>query len=69
MFINRFQFPGVIGVVNGTHIATLNPSEEEHNFINRKRYHSLNTQIICDSILNILSVNTNFPESSHNAFV
>lgn len=64
-----FMHRGVVGVVDGSHIAILKPKEEEHNFINRKGYHSLNVQIISNSNLKITSVNANFPGSSHDAFV
>lgn len=68
-FMNRWNFPGVIGVIDGTHIALLKPSEEEHNFINRKGFHSINVQIICDHTLKIRSLNANFGGSSHDSFV
>lgn len=36
-FNEMYGFPGVIGAIDGTHIAILKPSEdEEHNFFNRK---------------------------------
>ncbi|KAK9745526.1 DDE superfamily endonuclease [Popillia japonica] len=44
--LNKWGFPGVIGAVDGTHIAILKPNAEEHNFVNRKGYHSINCQII-----------------------
>lgn len=37
-FMDRFNFPGVIGVVDGTHVAILQPVEDEHLYLNRKRY-------------------------------
>lgn len=68
-FMEKFNFPGVLGAIDGTHIAILKPMEEEHNFINRKGYHSLNVQIICDADMKILSVNANYPGSTHDAFI
>lgn len=68
-FMNRFGFPGVIGAVDCTHVAILKPTAEEHNFINRKGYHSLNVQIISDANLRILSLNANYPGSSHDSFI
>jgi len=36
-FMEKFGFPGVIGCIDGTHIAILKPGQdEEHNFFNRK---------------------------------
>lgn len=68
-FMNKFNFPGVLGAIAGTHVAILKPSAEEHNFINRKGYHSLNVQVICDSNLKLISVNANSPGSNHDAFI
>lgn len=68
-FMNRFAFPGTIGAIDCTHVAILKPTAEEHNFINRKGYHSLNVQIISDPDLRILSVNANYPGSCHDSFI
>lgn len=68
-FMERWGFPGCIGAVDGTHIAILKPRTEEHNFINRKGFHSLNIQIICNHNLQILSLNTNYGGSTHDAFI
>lgn len=68
-FMQKFQFPGVIGAIDCTHIAILKPNEEEHAFVNRKGYHSLNVQIICDADLRILAINSNFPGSNHDSFI
>lgn len=46
-FMDKTRFPGVIGAIDGTHIAILKPIEEEHNYFNRKGYHSKNVQIVC----------------------
>ncbi|KAJ8934041.1 hypothetical protein NQ314_013616 [Rhamnusium bicolor] len=35
-FMNKYEFPGALGAIDGTHIAILKPSEDEHNFINSK---------------------------------
>lgn len=41
-------FPGVIGLVDGTHVRILAPTNNEANFVNRKGYHSINVQVVCD---------------------
>lgn len=38
---------GIIGLIDGTHIAlTALPKRTENAFVNRKGYHSINTQIV-----------------------
>lgn len=68
-FMNKFGFPGTIGAIDCTHVAILKPTDEEHNFINRKGYHSLNVQMICDPDLKILNINANFGGSTHDSFI
>lgn len=68
-FMNRWGFPGCIGVVDGTHISILKPKEDEHNFINRKGFHSINVQIICDHLLKIRSLYANFGGSTHDSYI
>lgn len=50
-FYKKYQFPGVIGCVDGTHIAIYPPNighpvYPENDFVNRKSYHSINTQLV-----------------------
>ncbi|KAJ3661784.1 hypothetical protein Zmor_006168 [Zophobas morio] len=68
-FFNKFGLPGIIGCIDGTHVSIVTPIENEHLYINRKRYHSLNVQIICDEELKITNVNARFPGSTHDSFV
>lgn len=44
-------FPGIIGAVDGTHIAIVAPSNQneqykEYTYVNRKGFHSLNVQLV-----------------------
>ena len=48
-FMEAYGFPGVVGAIDGTHIRIVAPSVNEHLFINRKRYHSINVQVIFDA--------------------
>jgi len=46
-FWDNFRFPGVIGAIDGTHIAIWPPEVvREHLYINRKLYHSLNVMLV-----------------------
>lgn len=69
LFMEKFNFPRVLGAIDCTHVAILKPSVEEHNFVNRKGFHSLNIQIICDANLKIININCNYPGSCHDAFI
>ena len=41
-FYQLWGFPGVIGLIDGTHIWIVSPGENEVDFVNRKGYHSVN---------------------------
>ena len=47
-FFAKNGFPGVIGCIDCTHIRIQAPRINENDFVNRKGYHSLNVQAICD---------------------
>lgn len=66
---NNWGLPGVIGAIDCTHVAILKPAHEEHNFINRKGYHSLNVQVVCDHEMVIRNVNSNYGGSTHDSFI
>lgn len=73
-FYQKFGFPGVIGCIDGTHVAIVSPQTgnqdfEEHLYVNRKNYHSINVQLVCDSNMRIINVNARFPGSTHDSFI
>lgn len=45
-FMENTHFPGAIGAIDCTHIRILAPTVEEHNYVNRKGFHSKNVQIV-----------------------
>lgn len=47
-FYRRRRFPGIIGCVDGTQIRIIAPSNNESDFVNRKGFHSINVQGVCD---------------------
>ena len=47
-FYSKGGFPGVIGCIDGTHVRIQGPSENENDFVNRKGFHSINVQAICN---------------------
>lgn len=38
-------FPRVVGAIDGTHIPIISPAENEHLYVNRKNFHSVNVQV------------------------
>ncbi|XP_067203442.1 putative nuclease HARBI1 [Linepithema humile] len=69
-FWDKYQFPGIIGAIDGTHIAIWPPEIlREHLYINRKLYHSLNVMLICDVNQKILAVNAGHGGRTHDSRV
>ncbi|XP_045537164.1 putative nuclease HARBI1 isoform X3 [Papilio machaon] len=68
-FYTKFNFPGVIGAIDCTHVAIVRPAADVLCFYNRKGFHSLNVQMVCDSDLRITNVNAKFDGASHNSHI
>ena len=47
-FLDQGGFPGVISCIDGTHIRIQGPSQHKCDFVNRKGFHSINVQAVCD---------------------
>ncbi|BES91262.1 harbinger transposase derived 1 [Nesidiocoris tenuis] len=65
----RLGMPEVCGIVDGTHVAIVKPVQREDNYVNRKFYHSLNVQIVCDCNVRIIGLNPKYPGRTHDAFI
>ncbi|XP_064475419.1 putative nuclease HARBI1 [Ornithodoros turicata] len=64
--------PGCIGAIDCTHIAIIAPSAPTYReavYVNRKGYHSLNVQMVCDADLFITIVNARYPGSTYDSFI
>ena len=68
-FFDIANFPNVLGCIDGSHIRIRPPTEDEHVFVNRKGYHSINIQCVCDPLLCFVDVVVRYPGSSADAFV
>lgn len=69
-FYEQSGFPGVIGLVDGTHIKVSAPRREiEHVFYCRKGGHSMNVQIVCGADFIIFSANAQYGGTAHDAYV
>lgn len=60
-------FAGVIGCIDCTHVKIQAPAKYEAIYVNRKGYHSINVQLICDADMKILNVVASDPGSFHDA--
>jgi len=49
-------FPNVIGCVDGTHIRIQGPRQNEHEFVNRKNYHSINAMVRTQSCIELYNL-------------
>lgn len=50
-FLQKHQFPGIIGCVDCTHVSIIAPHTDdpefpEYVYVNRKNYHSINVQLV-----------------------
>lgn len=67
-FYEIAHFPKVIGAIDCTHIRIINPGgNQAQRYINRKKYYSLNVQVICDFDGKITNIVTRWPGGTHDA--
>ena len=65
----RDGFLYVIGAIDCTHIAIKEPSHDEFVYVNRKHFHSINVQIICDAQMQLTDIVARWPGSMHNFYI
>ncbi|VEN51239.1 unnamed protein product, partial [Callosobruchus maculatus] len=73
-FFLKHNIPGIIGCIDCTHVALFPPKINDPNFpeylyINRKGYHSINVQLVCDDKLEIMNVCARYPGSNHDSYI
>ncbi|KAF2905577.1 hypothetical protein ILUMI_00598 [Ignelater luminosus] len=68
-FMANFRFLGCIGCIDCTHVSIIAPKDEEHNYLNRKSFHSKNVQLICDWNLKVPAVNARYAGATHDAAI
>lgn len=56
-------------MIDGTHVRIQAPHQYEDQFVNRKNFHSINVQLICDPDSKITNVTAEWPGSTHDAHV
>ncbi|XP_062587868.1 uncharacterized protein LOC134249548 [Saccostrea cucullata] len=62
-------FPDVIGALDGTNVHITPPTNHPEQYINRKGFHSLQLQWVCDSNLLFIHAYVGWPGSVHDARV
>lgn len=68
-FTRKWRFPGVVGAVDGCHIAIKAPEEEQDAYYNRKEFHSIILQGCCNSEMVFTHVHVGSPGRMHDARV
>lgn len=65
----RAGLPDVIGAIHGCHICITRPMESEECYYNRKKFHSIILQGICNADMMFIDAFVGFPGSVHDARV
>ncbi|KZS21184.1 putative Nuclease HARBI1 [Daphnia magna] len=60
-------FRGIIGAIDGSHIKLQRTWIDERIYVNRKNFHSINVQAICDANGKVLSIYAKKPLSTNDA--
>ena len=68
-FYEIARVPNVVGAIDCTHVRIKPPTVNDYAFINRKNYHSINVQLICDANLSLLNVVARWPGGSHDSTI
>ncbi|KAI8433384.1 hypothetical protein MSG28_015424 [Choristoneura fumiferana] len=68
-FYELYNFPNVIGIIDGTLIPIDAPTTDEPAFVDRKGGHSINCMMVCGPQYQFFYVSANWPGSVHDARV
>jgi len=68
-FLHNFNVPNCVGLIDCTHIRILQPNRADHpmEYYNRKKYFSVNAQIVCDSWGKVTNLLVQWPGSVHDS--
>ncbi|CAC5378764.1 HARBI1 [Mytilus coruscus] len=67
--ILQCNFPNVLGCIDCTHVRIQAPSDDEPSYVNRKGYHSINVQAVCDFEGRFTNIFANWPGSTHDSHI
>ena len=70
-FLQKTRMSGIIGVIDGCHVAIHQPTELQNGkvYYNRKRFYSINVLAACDSNLKIIFIDAKYPGSVHDSAI
>ena len=66
-FYEIAEFSGIIGCADGTQTVFKLLNLEGYEYVNRKGYHTLNVQLMCNAECKIISCVVKWPSSTHNS--
>ena len=68
-FLHNFNVPNCLGLIDCTHVRILRPNRDDFplEYINRKKFFSLNVQIVCDSWGRVTNLLVQWPGSVHDS--
>lgn len=65
-FYNGRNLKKIIGVVDGTYCPIKAPKSQSHSYTNRKKFHSITLQGICDHKMRFIDCSVGYPSSVHD---
>ena len=65
-FYDIGNFPNIFGLIDGTHVRIIAPSQHEDQFVNRKGYHSINVQVVVNADSQFINIVAKWPGISHD---
>lgn len=68
-FMSKLQMPGIVGAIDGTHIAIAKLQTDGHLYWNRKAHYSINVLASCDADLLFTFADANYPGSVHDSAI
>ncbi|KAL1468251.1 hypothetical protein MTO96_025559 [Rhipicephalus appendiculatus] len=65
----RSGLPDVVGAIDGCHVRIARPTESEQSYYNRKKFHSIILQGVCDADMMFIDVFIGIPGRAHDSRV
>ncbi|XP_005986992.1 putative nuclease HARBI1 [Latimeria chalumnae] len=69
VFYRLAGMPNVLGAIDCTHVAIKAPNAEDLCYVNRKGFHSINCQMVCDGTGMLLNVEVQWPGSMQDSAI